>query len=84
MLIYAIQEKILNPIEVIMSNLGNGIFILNHDLLSSYIVKEYLLLEQEFGLGNFLPLEVYIFTGWVGIPILVFAVVMQFFSLNVS
>lgn len=75
-LIYCIANDLIEPLTVIKSNIGNGIFFLNYDSIAGYLSSNYIAVGEWFGIGGFLPVEAYLFAGILGIFVLPFLVVL--------
>lgn len=64
-LFYAIDNGVINPLRVIMSNIGNGIFFLDYSTLSGFISRA-VVPEGGFGLAGYILYEGYSFCGVIG------------------
>lgn len=64
-LLYAIQYNMINPIRVICSNIGNGIFFLSYPGISNY-VSRILFPDGSLNMGGFILFEGYVFAGFLG------------------
>ena len=66
-LIMSVEENIVNPVAVIMSNLFNSIYFMNHDTISAIVVNEYdLNFVRGAGFSYIIYAEGYNFMGFTG------------------
>lgn len=73
-LMYCMENRIIDPLFVCRSNIGNGLFFLNYPTIAEQI-SSFIADGEDFGVGGFIPVEGYLFAGWLGCLLLPFVII---------
>lgn len=73
-LMYCMENRIIDPLFVCKSNIGNGLFFLDAPTIAEQI-SDFIADGENFGVGGFIPVEGYYFAGWLGCLLLPFVII---------